>query len=513
MTPKRLLYLDSHRLSAYSWQGGVLTLEGLFEPSTDDQVNFAKYVAAHRASHFLFLANVAEEGYQSETIPFLQGRDRHALISRKLGQYFFGTPLALAIHQGYEKTKRKNERLLLMGLTNPTYIDPWLSILVDVEAPLAGLYSIAQLGPALLRKLDRLPARCILLTAQDRTLRESYIDRGEIAFSRTAPIHDQSIAGLAAAFASEAGKLHQYLLGQRLVSRGDTVPAIVLVHPQAREAVSRACPQRHRTPLRDHRQPRGGDPPGPAYPARGTATAKRYSCISWPNPRPASNSSATRCAMPTTWTASRAACSPSAMSPSWPACSSPAGNGSPTIVCARRPLPWSVARTSSNSVTRASPPPFPSWKSARAPCARSTDRYIALQRNQRLPDGLYRSISQALTQAPAIDLDSLEWKQLPAGAENPNSPGTASESNNRYVRESALVRGTVRVAPEASPRQTLAILDGFVEGLRNTPGLLVSVLQQPFDITSGHALKGGDLEGGTAQARTFTLQIQREVEP
>ena len=512
MTPKRLLYLDSHRLSAYCWQGGVLTLEGLFEPSTDDQVNFAKYVAAHRASHFLFLANVAEEGYQSETIPFLQGRDRQALISRKLGQYFFGTPLALAIHQGYEKTKRKNERLLLMGLTNPTYIDPWLSILVDVEAPLAGLYSIAQLGPALLRKLDRLPARCILLTAQDRTLRESYIDRGEIAFSRTAPIHDQSIAGLAAAFASEAGKLHQYLLGQRLVSRGDTVPAIVLVHPQAREAVSRAClsgTELHFEIIDNHAAAtRLGlhTLPGDSH-----SEALFLHLLAKSTPRQQFLGDKVRHAyhldriksglLALGYVALLAGLLFAGRE--WIA-DYRLREEAATLVSGENQL---EQRYQSIAAT------FPKLEISQGTLRQVTDRYIALQRNQRLPDGLYRSISQALTQAPAIDLDSLEWKQLPAGAESPNSSGTASESNNRYVRESALVRGTVRVAPEASPRQTLAILDGFVEGLRTTPGLQVSVLQQPFDITSGHALKGGDLEGGTAQARTFTLQIQREVEP
>lgn len=512
MTPKRLLYLDSHRLSAYCWQGGVLTLEGLFEPSTDDQVSFAKYVAAHRASHFLLLANVAEEGYQAETIPFLQGRDRQALISRKLGQYFFGTPLALAIHQGYEKTKRKNERLLLMGLTNPTYIDPWLSILGDVEAPLAGLYSIAQLGPALLRKLDRLPARCLLLTVQDHTLRESYIDRGEIAFSRTAPIHDQSIAGLAAALASEAGKLYQYILGQRLISRSDSVPAFILTHPLAREAVSRACIDHagltfeivdshqaaarlglHTPPGDSHseslflhllaksppRQQFLGDKPRHAYhldSIKSGLLALGYITLL------ASLLFAGR-----EWAAGYRLREEAAVL---------AGGESQL-----EQRYQDIAAT------------FPKLEISQATLRQVTDRYVALQRNQRLPDGLYRTISQALAQAPAIDLDSIEWKQLPASAESTSGTGPAAESNARYIRESAMVRGTVRVPPEASPRQTLAILDNFTQELRSIPGLQVSVIQQPFDIASTHALKGGDIEGNSAQARTFALQIQRELAP
>ena len=75
------------------------------------------------------LANVAEEGHELETIPFLQGADRKALITRKLGQHFLGSPLATAISLGYEKSKRKNEKLLLSALTNPAHFEPWLKCL------------------------------------------------------------------------------------------------------------------------------------------------------------------------------------------------------------------------------------------------------------------------------------------------------------------------------------------------------------------------------------------------
>ena len=51
---------------------------------------------------------MAEESFQLETIPFLQARDRTAVISRKLSQLFCTTPKdTAAFSLGYEKTRRR----------------------------------------------------------------------------------------------------------------------------------------------------------------------------------------------------------------------------------------------------------------------------------------------------------------------------------------------------------------------------------------------------------------------
>jgi hypothetical protein len=117
-------------------------------------------------------------------IPFLRGADRQALITRKIGQHFLGTSLAAAISLGYEKTQRKNEKLLLSALTNPAHFAPWLQRhRTPPKSPLAGIYTVAQLGGQLLKKLGQNPAgRCLLLTLQDQSIRESYLVGGHDPF-------------------------------------------------------------------------------------------------------------------------------------------------------------------------------------------------------------------------------------------------------------------------------------------------------------------------------------------
>ena len=241
MIPRRLLYLDTQRLTTHVWQRGKLRPEGVFVMRPEEFTRFTEYLRSHRNSHFRMLVNVAEEGHELETIPFLQGADRKALITRKLGQHFLGSPLATAISLGYEKHKRKNEKLLLSALTNPAHFEPWLKCLEDADAALAGIYTVAQLGGILLRKLGKSAPRALLLTFQDHSIRESYLADGQPLFSRMAPLLDSSIGGLASRFASEANKLHQYLLAQRHVGRNEDLPVYILAHPQAVPAVRQSC--------------------------------------------------------------------------------------------------------------------------------------------------------------------------------------------------------------------------------------------------------------------------------
>jgi hypothetical protein len=154
----RLLYLNTHRLSAYRWQQGKLRCEGVFNHNDEGFRLFADYLAGHASSQFSLLANVAEEGHALETIPFLQGADRQTLITRKIGQHFLGTSLAAAISLGYEKRQRKNEKLLLSALTNPAHFEPWLGKLGEAEVALVGIYTVAQWVASCSKSLARTAA-------------------------------------------------------------------------------------------------------------------------------------------------------------------------------------------------------------------------------------------------------------------------------------------------------------------------------------------------------------------
>ena len=153
MKPDRLLYLSAHQMTAYRWYSGILANEGTFAATDSGYGEFASYLGQHRKSVFSVLVNASEEGFQIETIPFLQGANRRAVITRKLGQLFFNATLTTSASLGYTKEQRKDERILLAALTNNDFFAPWLDAITRTGIALAGVFSVPLLSSLLLKKL------------------------------------------------------------------------------------------------------------------------------------------------------------------------------------------------------------------------------------------------------------------------------------------------------------------------------------------------------------------------
>jgi hypothetical protein len=144
---------------------------------------------------------------------------------------------------------------------------------------------------------------------------------------------------------------------------------------------------------------------------------------------------------------------------------------------------------------------------------RVTDRQQELLRQQRVPNEAFILVSHALNEVPNVHLESLEWKlgdnTAPANASTRTAIGELLKSNNEVV----VLRGTIRLGPTSTPRQTLATFEHFVDLLRVDRNSEVNVLQQPFEIESGRALRGGDIDSDGTQARQFAVQIARKLAP
>lgn len=231
MPARRALFFDGNRATAMRWIGGRVEVEARFRQDAAGLEEFAAYLAKNRRSLLYMLADVAEEGFQLENIPSVGGNDRTTLIKRRLGQYFYGTPLAVGISLGRATTGRRDERLLFAAMTRPEAFTPWLDAIAAAEVPLAGIYSVplvlAERASQFLGRRDRF----LLLTLSSAGLRQTYFDDGQMHFSRLAPMAAASIETVAEACKTEAAKTHQYLLGQRKITRGTTLTTVILAHP------------------------------------------------------------------------------------------------------------------------------------------------------------------------------------------------------------------------------------------------------------------------------------------
>jgi len=512
MHARRLLYLSGHQLLAFHWQAGALTGEGSFEAGEAGQLPFARYLAQHAKSLFSILVNVSEEGFHIETIPFLRGEDRKAIIARKIGQLFFSARLSTSLSLGHQKSRRKDERIMLAALTNHQFFAPWLETMARAEVALVGIYSLPLLGPLLLRKLGVPQGPCLLLSIQDQSVRQSYLENGELHFSRLTPLHNSSIGGIAQTFSSEAAKLQQYLVSQRLVGRQQPIVAYLLAHASARKAIENSCVDRDTLsftildiedgarrcglkalPENTHCEPLflhllATDPPRAQF----ANDELRHDYHLWLLRAVFRGSAAVVLA----------------------GCLLLAGK---LLVDARRfsqevdllGAETSLARQRYADIVKTFPP-IPTTNEA---LRRVIDRYLDLERSSATPDSLYREISRALEGVPAVEIDGIEWKV--SEDPSPQQSATTSAPGSRPLpvgSETAVVRGTLRLGADSNPRQVLAVFNRLIDALKRNPKLEVEVQQQPFDIQSGKSLKGGDSPADERLPRAFKVQIRRAIE-
>lgn len=503
MPARRVLYLSNHQMSAFSWQSGVVRNEGNFEPSPQGISAFGEYVASQPKSIYTLLVNFSEEGFQLESIPFLQGADRTSVITRKLSQLFYTTPYTASISLGHEKTRRKDEKLLLTALTSPAALEPWLPALQGARVALSGIHSLPFLGETLLRKLKISDERCILLSLQDQSIRETYFERGRVHFSRLSPLATTSIGGIAQAFATEAVKLQQYLLSQRLIARNQMLRAVVLAHPQAMQAVETSCISTETLGFQTVSTDECSKLVGLKTPPENSHADTLFAHLVAATPQKAQFAKEPLRHDYRLWQLRNALYGLGSIV--LIGCTLFAGKQlfsaySQTAEAATIAAQAQSAQQRYEDIARTFPPIPTNNETLRL----IMNRYAEFESGGATPEGLYREISNALTKSPAIDIDTIGWK----------SSEVAARSNNAAAADqTAHVRGTISLGARATPRQILAAFDSFVTDLRSNPALEVKVMQQPFDIDSGKSLKSGNDAAAESAARPFVLDIVRRKQP
>lgn len=509
MHSRCLIYLSPHQLTAFHWRAGMLTREGVFEATDAGKLEFIHYLGNHSKSVVTILANVAEEGFHIETIPFLRGADRRSIITRKLGQQFFNASLTTSVSLGHEKSRRRNERIMLAALTNNEALTPWLTALASAETALAGIYSLPLLSPLLLRKLGIVDERCLLLTIQDQSIRQTYVERGELHFSRFTHLANNSMDSIAQTFSSEARKLQQYLVSQRLLGRQQPIRAYILVHANARTAVESRCVNSEtlsfaildiedcarichlKTLPVDTRCETlllhllATDPPRTQF----ASAQQRHYYHLWLVRAVLRNMSAVVLLGCLLWSGKQFY---------------DAYRLSREAEMIRAETALAHQRYDHIIST------FPSIPTTTETLRRVIDRYAELIKGNTSPAYLLRDISQALQADSSVELDSIEWK---VAVQAPQEAVTAGAQRTPSVdSEIAVVRGTLRPGPDSHPRQILAVFNRLLDALKHHPKLQVEVLQQPFDVESGKSLKGGDAAVDDLQPRVFKLQIRRTID-
>jgi hypothetical protein len=518
MAQQRILFIDANRLAAFFWHAGELRGEGEFVADEAGLAAFAVYLRRHSRSLFSILADVAEEGFQAESIPFVRGSDRSSMIQRKLGQYFYGTPFSVAISQGREKTGRRDEKLLFVAITRPQLFETWLSVMRQADCQVTGLFNLPVVAATLLERTAVRQAHLLVVSLTRAGLRQTFFEKGKLRFSRLTPL-SSGIAEAAAATAAESSKIYQYLAGQRLVIRGTPLTTLVLAHPADMAHFREHC--------------RDTDELQFAY-IDLMAKAKEVGMKSFPRD---SYSESIFMHLLAKQPPPHQLLPPSELRffRLWQF--RVALDGAAVVVllgcllfAARQAYEYSTLRENTAALqihTEADRQRYAEIMQALPAIPLSADslravinRFDTLEKRSPTVESTYQAISHALQDSPRIELSRIDWL-LSANADEIPQPGAraaAGGSGNPNAQPAgagffaiADIQGVLPVNMVNDNRAMLDTVNAFAENLRSIDQMQVRVLRMPFDIESGKTLKSDDVASTNVTAPRFSLRIVKRL--
>ncbi len=522
MAERRLIYLTSWRATVYAARRGALTIGPSF---TNDEEGYQQLTVflndLPRSTLLYVLADVVEEDFHIDLIPSVRGGDRKQLIDRRLAQRYRDTSLSLSISLGTEKTQRRDERILLSSFTNTQLFQPWLNVLRNSDLPIVGIYSVALLAAVLAKRLGYgVKAPCLTVSLQPAGLRQSLIDGGKVRFSRLGPLEPadaEQPTRVAAAFAGETLRIHQYLMAVRTIARDGPPLDVLLIAPSGRrqllEAAASDSPQlqyqvmdvsdaAQRIGLKDFPSDAGAEAlylyllatqaPGQQY----AGERLRHQYRTWQGKVALLAGAGALCAFCALFSAVQ-----------WF-----------NVLDGRSRIAEELQRARAVSedysrVTRS----FPNIPTTRDNLKLTVEQFEALDKQVRPPEAMLIDLATALNTSPQLELESLRW-ELGASVRNPRgdakksaAKADAKQAGGEGRYDIVDVTGKIRNVASSDYRALTRAVDELVEKIKRQPGVVVLAVKLPFDIGSETTLSGDISEKHEREVPSFQVTFGKRA--
>jgi len=234
-----LLFLSADRLHAQVMSAGKISLSRNFIDTAEGRSDFSAFLKSVKCPAYL-LTDLIEEDFRHEVVPHLSGKSRSALFQRKFDQFYRGTPFHQATLLQRQKTGRRDDEILFSALTNPSLITPWLNIMLAMNTPLVGIFSVPQISSPLVK--DH-PSKHLLLISWEKFsgLRQSYFSDHRLQISRLTPLSDEQ--SFTTAVIKELSRTYVYLKSLSLLPAGQTLDVRILCHANDINALKSQLPQ------------------------------------------------------------------------------------------------------------------------------------------------------------------------------------------------------------------------------------------------------------------------------
>jgi len=216
---RRALLLSAYKAVIYHWHKGEIGSSYLFDVNEEGREQFERYLRESAKTPIYLLTDVFEEEYRHETIPHVFGPDRSALIERKQNRLFRDTPYRFHKIQGREEGGRRDDRVLLTGITNPALIGPWVAMLDKHKVPLDGIHSLPIFTESLLDSIVEPSDHILIVSLQSISgLRQTFFSDNEFRISRLVQMPRYGTEPYAPYIADEVDKIRRYLNSLRVMS-------------------------------------------------------------------------------------------------------------------------------------------------------------------------------------------------------------------------------------------------------------------------------------------------------
>lgn len=523
MPQRRLLYVTARKVTAYQWTSGRLEAEAVFSNDEEGVAEFAKVLADAPLALYYLLADVVEEDFHSETIPFVRGGDRRMLLGRKLAQRYRDISLALTMSLGFETGGRREERILFSSFTNTQQFQPWLATLRAQEARLVGMYSVPLVAPVVGKRIGFGSAkRYLLVSLLQAGLRQSYVEDGKIRFSRLGRVETTDANAIAQSCAVESARIQQFLTNTRVLSRDSGPLEVVVLAPTADiEIYKRICVSTGALNFRVLDLDTTCSSAGLKTSPEGMLAERVYLhalALSQPSEQFADNSYRRFYHL---WRAKVSLFAAGAAIFAFCGLLASLKLLDLAGVNQSAAADLLLQRRSDEQYARVQAQ-FPKTPTSAENLKALIKNFDLLERQTMTPDKVFGEISRALAQVPQIEIDSIDWQigQPPAAKQSgsekaaptqpaaPANSGPAGADGRLQVIE---VAGRVNVPQASDYRGITLIVNQFVDGLRTRPGLTVVSTRLPFDINAEQSLSGDIGVERTSEIPRFTIVFTKAL--
>lgn len=223
-----LLYLSAAGASCALYRHGTLKEVHSLPSDEEGWETFNALLLNHPGKPVAIAVDTVEEIYRQDILPRAHGADRREMTERRLRQLIHHSAYRAALRQNPVAGKTRQDRYLMMGLTNAEIVRPWLDILHVRGAHLAGIWLLPALAIPLAKQFHLSKTRLLLVSEQTGGLRLTYLEDGELRFSRLAPVDSSQYENPLESYAEEIERTRQSLVGQRLLARSEPLRTLLL---------------------------------------------------------------------------------------------------------------------------------------------------------------------------------------------------------------------------------------------------------------------------------------------